>query len=376
VNFNFSKDQIILRKSAREFIKKEVPASLVRELIVDEKGYSSKVWKKMAELGWLGIAIDEEFGGIGADFMDLAILFEELGRGAVPSPFFSTVLLGGFLLQNHASEELKNKYLPKIVEGESIITAAISGEKGFYGKNQVGITAKKSNENYLLNGSVLFVSYANVSDMIICAAKMDSDNTDITLFAVDGKTKGLTATPLKTIFGNYIDYSITLENVIVSPEMIIGEQCKGWECIEKIWPLIIAAQSCECVGGMQKVMDMTRDYLNGRIQFGKPLSALQIVQHMCVDMFTKVETSKLTAHSAAWSISNGEIDSENEAAIAKSWCAEAYKDVTKIAHQVTGAIGFTEEYDLHLYTKSAKKLELLFGDGAYQRKVVADKLGL
>ena len=375
MNFNFSKDQIILRKSAREFIKKEVPASLVRELIVDEKGYSSKVWKKMAELGWLGIAIDEEFGGIGADFMDLAILFEELGRGAVPSPFFSTVLLGGFLLQNHASEELKNRYLPNIVEGESIITAAISGEKGFYGRNQVGITAKKSNENYLLNGSVLFVSYANVSDMIICAAKMDSDNTDITLFAVDGKIKGLTATPLKTIFGNYIDYSITLENVMVSPEMIIGEQCKGWDYIEKIWPLIIAAQSCECVGGMQKVMDMTRDYLNGRIQFGKPLSALQIVQHMCVDMFAKVETSKLTAHSAAWSISEG-LDSENEAAIAKSWCAEAYKDVTKIAHQVTGAIGFTEEYDLHLYTKSAKKLELLFGDGAYQRKMVADKLGL
>ncbi len=375
MNFNFSKDQIILRKSAREFIKKEIPASLVRELIVDEKGYSSKVWKKMAELGWLGIAIDEEFGGIGADFMDLAILFEELGRGAVPSPFFSTVLLGGFLLQNHASEELKNRYLPKIVEGKSIITAAISGEKGFYGKNQVGITAKKSNESYLLNGSVLFVSYANVSDMIICAAKMDSDNTDITLFAVDGKVKGLTAKPLKTIFGNHIDYSITLDNVMVSPEMIIGEKCKGWDYIKKIWPLIIAAQSCECVGGMQKVMDMTRDYLNGRIQFGKPLSALQIVQHMCVDMFTKVETSKLTAHSAAWSISEG-LDSENEAAIAKSWCAEAYKDVTKIAHQVTGAIGFTEEYDLHLYTKSAKKLELLFGDGAYQRKVVADKLGL
>ncbi len=375
MNFNFSKDQIILRKSAREFIKKEIPASLVRELLVDEKGYSPKVWEKMAELGWLGIAIDEEFGGIGADFMDLAILFEELGRGAVPSPFFSTVLLGGFLLQNHASEELKNRYLPKIVEGKSIITAAISDEKGFYGKNHVGITAKNSNGSYLLSGSVLFVSHANVSDMIICAAKMDSNNTGITLFAVDRKAKGLTATPLKTIFGNYIDYSIALDNVMVSPEMIIGEECKGWDYIEKIWPLIITAQSCECVGGMQKVMDMTRDYLNGRIQFGKPLSALQIVQHMSVDMFTKVETSKLTAHSAAWSISEG-LDSENEAAIAKSWCAEAYKDVTKIAHQVTGAIGFTEEYDLHLYTKSAKKLELLFGDGAYQRKVVADKLGL
>ncbi len=360
MDFNLTKEQIILSKSAKEFIKKEVPASLIRELLVDGKGYSPKVWKKMAELGWLGIIIDEEFGGIGGSFIDLAILFEEIGRGAVPSPFFSTVLASGFLIQSFGSNELKNKYLPDIVDGKSILTPAITGKNGFYGKNNIELTAKKTDDSYLLNGSAFFVSYAHIADIIICAAKMESNNDDITLFAVDGKAKGLVTTPLKTIFGDGIDSLISLKDVAVSADMIIGEPGKGWDYIEKLWPLIITAQSCECLGGMRKVMNMTRDYVNGRFQFGKPLSALQIVQHMCVDMFIKVETSKLAAYSAAWSISEG-VESEAEAAIAKSWCSEAYKEVTKIAHQVTGAIGFTEEYDLHLYTKSVKYLELLFG---------------
>ena len=155
----------------------------------------------------------------------------------------------------------------------------------------------------------------------------------------------------------------------------MGEIGKGWGYIEKIWPKISAILSCECVGGMSKVVEMTTNYVNERVQFGKPLAALQVVQHMCVDMSMKAETSRHAAHYAAWRVSEGH-ESEKDAAAAKAWCGESYKDVTKIAHQVTGGMGFTEDYDLHLYTKHAKKLELLFGNEAFHRSIVADDLGL
>jgi len=377
MDYNFNKEQKILSKTAREFLKKEAPTTLVQDLLTDKKGYSPLIWDKISELGWLGLVFNEEYGGIGGNFLDIAILFEEIGRSVLPSPFFSTIILSGLLIQDCGSNEIKNKYLPLISDGKCISTLAFVGKKGIYGQNEIDLHATETNDGYVLNGSALFVPYAHVADMIICAANMTSENNKTTLFMIDSKTDGLNITLLKTISGDCMDCMINLNNVKVSRDQIVGSQGMGWDQIEKLWPRIIAAQSCECVGGMQRVMEMTRDYVNSRIQFGKPLGALQVVQHMCVDMAMKAEVSRHAAYAAAWSISEGlESESENEAAIAKSWCSEAYKDVVAIAHQLTGAIGFTEEFDLHLYTKNAKKLEIFFGDGAYQRNKVADHLGL
>nr|HID58274.1 acyl-CoA dehydrogenase [Desulfobacterales bacterium] len=376
MDINFNEDQRMLMDTARRFFEKEAPKSLVRELVKDENGYSPEVWKKMSELGWLGLPFDEEYGGYGGSFLDLAVLLEEMGRAVVPTPFFSTVILSGLLIQDYGTTELKKEYIPRIVEGECISTLAFVGKTGSYSKREIGLEAEPVGASYSLNGSAFFVPYAHVADMIICAARMPSTNgADVTLFVVNGKTEGLEAIPLRTISGYGSEGVVNLKDVDVSPDHIIGEVGKGWEYIKKLWPRVAAALSCECVGGMNKVIEMTVNHVNERIQFGRPLSAFQVVQHMCVDMFMKAETSRYAAYYAAWLTSEG-LECEKEAAIAKAWCGEAFKEVTKIAHQVTGAIGFTEEYDLHLYTRYAKKLELLFGDGAFHRSVVADKLGL
>ncbi|MDO8785121.1 MAG: acyl-CoA dehydrogenase, partial [Syntrophales bacterium] len=291
-------------------------------------------------------------------------------------PFFSTVILSGLLLQDSGSEELKQKYLPRIAEGKCISTLALVGKSGVYSKAEVGLEAKAAGEHYLISGTASFVPYAHVADNIICAARTSSANGEgVTLFIVAGKTEGIEIIPLKTIAGEGIDCVVNMRDVKVSPEQIVGQPGKGWECVERLWPRIAVALSCECVGGMKKVMELTIAHVNERVQFGKPLATLQAVQHMCAEMFIKAETSRHCAYHAAWLISEG-LDCEKEAAIAKSWCGEAFKDLTKIAHQLTGGIGFTEEFDLHLYTKNAKKLELFFGDGVFHRNVVAGRVGL
>ena len=376
MDLNWNEDQRIIIETARKFFEKETPAALVRELMKDEKGYSPEIWKKMSELGWPAFAFDEAYGGLGGSFLDLAVLFEEMGRAAVPTPFFSTVVLSGFLLQGCGSADIKKTYLPKIAEGECISTLAFLGKSGIYSRSAIGLEAESVAEGYRLNGTAFFVPYAHVADQILCAAKMTSADSDsITLFLVDAKSAGLEVIPLKTISGDGIECLVNLKGVTVTPSRMVGEMGKGWSYIQELWPKISAILSCECIGGMNKVIEMTINHVNERVQFGQPLSAFQIVQHMCVDMSIKAETSRNAAYYAVWLISEG-LECEKEAAVAKAWCGEAYKDVTKIAHQVTGAIGFTEEYDLHLYTRQAKKLELLFGNEAFHRNIVADKLKL
>ena len=374
MDLNFDEGQQILSETARKFFEKEVPKTLIRELLVDEKGYSPEIWKKMSELGWIGLAFDEKYGGYGGKFIDIAIIFEEMGRAVMPSPFFTTVILSGLLIQEFASDEIKNEIIPKIVEGEYISTLALTGKTGLYSKNEITLEANPTGNGYLLNGSSFFVPYAHVADKIICAAKMPQKE-EVSLFIVDGKAKGLEALQLKTINGDGIDCVVNMKDVEVASDQIIGEIGKGWECIENHWPKIATALSCECVGGMSQVVEMTVQYVNERIQFGKPLGTLQAIQHICADMHMKSETSRYAAYYAAWNVSEG-LECKNDSAIAKSWCGGSYKDVTKLAHQVTGGIGFTEEYDLQLFSRNAKKLELFFGDVSFHRSIVADNLGL
>ncbi|MEE4352856.1 MAG: acyl-CoA dehydrogenase family protein [Desulfatiglans sp.] len=376
MDYTFDEEQIMLVDTARKFFEKKAPPAVLRELLAEEKGYLPDVWTEMGELGWTGLVFSEEYGGYEARFVDLAVIFEEMGRAAFQSPFFATVVLSGLLIQDSGTEDIKNIYLPKIAGGGYISTLALVGQAGHYHKDDVAFEAEPVDGGYRISGTSIFVPYAHVADNIICAAKTPSVGPGaMTLFAVDAKSPGVETKPMKTVAGDGNECVVRIKDVDVSKAQIIGEAGKGWESIENLLPRISALLSCECLGGMDKVVEMTVNHVNERIQFGKPLSAFQAVQHMMADMSCKTETSRHVAHYAAWRISEG-IESEKEAATAKAYCGEAFKDVTKLAHQVSGGIGFTEEYDLHLYTRNAKKLELLFGNGSFHRNRVADKLGL
>ena len=371
MNYDYTKEQKMYKESAKTFFKKEWTLELLRDVIKKE-GYSREHLNKMADLGWLGMLIDEQYGGIGGSFMDLCPIIEEMGRALFPSPFFANAVMGASILSEAASEEIKNKILPAIADGDVNITLAITETADGWYEDKILMTADKQGQNYILNGSKLFVPFADVSDYIICCAR-DTSLNKTSLFLVDSKAKGVKIEPIDTF--SIDKYSkVLFEDVQVSPKDIIGQSGSGFRIIEKLMPMFVASRCIEITGGLQQVLDITVKWVKDRHQFGKPIGNFQVIQHQCAEMAIDVETSKFISYLAAWEISEN-LDGKKDVSMAKAWSGDAFQRVTACALQAHGAMGFTEEYDLHFYYKQAKSLQLMYGGSTFHKKIVAKELG-
>lgn len=370
MDFNINKEQKMYKNSARTFFKKEWSFDLLREL-VEEGGFSRKLWKKIAELGWLGLLIDEEYGGFSASFMDICIIMEEMGRCLFPCPYLATAVVGASILSKEADDSIKKKLLPAIADGNAIITYAFDGAYN-RSKKKYRLKMNKHGDEFLLNGSAMFVPYAAISDYIICRAFDDSGSSG-SLFLVDLKANGLSCEKIPS-FSVDSYYKLFFENVRVSAEKIIGDIGQGSKIVERMMPKLLTACCVEMVGGLDRVLEITVQYLKERKQFNKPLGALQVMQHKCADMAIDLSASKFITYQAAWKLSEG-IPCIKDVAMAKAYTGDAYQRVTASAMQAHGAIGFTEEYDLHYYYKQAKSLQLMYGGGSWHRNVVAREMG-
>jgi len=376
VDPRLSEEQEILRKSARDFLTEKCPKSLVREMEKDEKGYSPELWQEIADLGWMGLSFPEEYGGGGMSFLDLAILLEEMGRALFPGPFFSTVILGGLPILDAGSDEQKQKYLPDIISGEAILTLALTEAGGKYDASSVKTKATADNNGYVINGTKLFIHDANVADYILCVARTDEKSKaedGITIFIVDARSPGISNTVLKTIARDK-QCEVVFKDVKVPGENILGKLNQGWGEVQKIIERAAIAKSCEMLGGMEMVLDMTVAYVKERVQFDVPVGVFQAIQHHCVYMLVEVEGSRATAYEAAWRISTGRPYS-SEAAITKAWVSDAYQRVVALGTQSHGGVSIMEDHDMPLYYRRAKAAELAFGDARFHRKTVARKLG-
>lgn len=375
MDFALTKDQKMYQKAAREFLVKECSMETVRDILQEEKGYSPVIWKKISELEWLSILIDEKYDGLGGSFLDLCPILEEIGRAVFPSPFFATVIMGGNILSEEADEETKSKLLPSIANGNTIVTIAIEETEEEWSKDAIRCKAQKQGDNYVIEGTKLFVPFAAASDYIICCARPDDLNANgISLFLIDANDDRIDFTPIPS-FSTEKYYQVHFKKVKVSQKSIIGTPGQGWEAIERLQSIMTAARCIEMVGGMQKVLEMTVAFVKERKQFGVPIGSQQAIQHYCAEIAIDVETSKFMAYQAAWKISNKQ-PCRAEVSMAKAWCGDAYQRVTALALQAHGATGFTEEYDLHLFYKQAKSLQLMSGGSSYHRKVVAQEMGL
>jgi alkylation response protein AidB-like acyl-CoA dehydrogenase len=376
VDPRLSEEQEILRKSARDFLTEKCPKTLVREMERDEKGYSPELWKEMADLGWMGLAFPEEYGGGGMSFLDLAILLEEMGRALLPGPFFSTVILGGLPILDIGTDAQKKKYLPDIISGKAIFTMALTEASGKYNAASVKVKATAENGNYIINGTKLFIHDAYVADYFLLVARTDEKSKGedgITIFIVDAKSPGISKTVLDTIARDK-QCEVVFKNVKVPKENILGKLNQGWGEVQKIIERAAIAKSCEMLGGMEMVLDMTVPYVKERVQFDVPVGVFQAIQHHCVYMLVEVEGSKATAYEAAWRISTGRPYSD-EAAITKAWVSDAYQRVVALGTQAHGGVSIIEDHDMPLYFRRAKAAELAFGDARFHRKTVARKLG-
>ena len=377
MDLGLSEEQEMLKKSARDFLQKECPKRLVRQLDDSDEGYSVELWRRMAELGWMGLAFPEKYGGSGRSFLDLAVLLEEMGYNIVPGPFFPTVVLGGLAILMAGSEEQKTEFLPRVARGEIILTLALTEPSASYDAVSVKTKAIARDGEYVIKGTKLFVLNANTADYIVCIARTE-ETTDpedgITAFIVDAKDRGLTCTLLKTLARDK-QCEVVFDDVTVSEKNVLGKKDEGWPIVRDILQKAAVAKCAEMVGGAQAALDMAVDYDKERVQFGRPIGSFQAIQHYCANMAMDVSGSRFVTYKAAWKLSE-DIPAAFDAAIAKAWVSEAYGRVALLAHQIFGAIGFTMDHDIHLYYRQAKAAEIIFGGGDFHRAIVAQELGL
>ncbi len=377
MDFTLSEEQEMVRKSARDFLTDKCPKTYVKQMETDEKGYSPALWKEMAELGWQGLALPEKYGGSGMEFLDLAILQEEMGRACLPGPFFATVILGAMTILEFGDDKQKSTYLPAIAAGKNIVTMALNEADGLYEAGSMAVKAVADKNDYVINGTKFFVPDANVADYILCVTRTSDENDKkkgITIFIVPAKDSGIKCTLLRTITGDKL-CEVTFSNVKVSKDNVLGGIGEGWPIVEKVIERAAIIKCCDTVGVLQKVLEMTLDYAKERKQFDKTIGTFQIIQHYLADMVTCVDGARFVAYQAAWRMSKG-LPSIRETAIAKAWSAEAYEWVITKAHQIFGAIGVTIDHDLHFYTTRGKTAQLSYGDADFWREPVAKSMGL
>ena len=371
MDYGLSEQQEMLKKTSRDFLATECPKTLVRQMVSDEKGYPPELWHKMAELGWMGLAFPEKYGGTGGSFLDLAVLLEEMGRACLPAPFFSTVVLAGMTILEAGNETQKQELLPKIAEGKLIVALALTEPGGGYSADKVTVEAVADGNNYVISGTKLFVPDAHVADYIICVAKTTGG---VTLFLVDSESSGISYTILKTIAGDK-QFEVVFDKVKVPKENILGKEGQGHIQLQEVLRKATVAKCAEMLGGAQQVLEMTVDYVKDRKQFGVPVGTFQAVQHHCANMLTDIDTSRFVTYQAAWKISQG-LPYAKDAAMAKAWVSDAYKRVTKLGHQSMGGVSLMEDHDMPLYSKRAKSAELTLGDADFHREALAQALGL
>lgn len=377
MDLDFTEEQDMLRNSARDFLSTECDKATVRKIEESDEGYSPEIWSKMAELGWQGLMIPEEYDGMGMGLMDLVVIFEEIGRNVLPSPFLATVVLGTSPIVEAGTEDQKKEILPRVVTGEAILTLALTEPSVGYSADCVELKAESKGDIFVLNGTKLFVEFASASDYMVVVARTKSGGNPedgITLFLVDSKSPGIKIEPFVTT-GMDKQCEVVFDNVSVPGASIIGELDKGWPIVAKTLENATIAKCAEMVGGMQAVLDMSVAYAKERVQYGRPIGSYQAIQHMLADMFIRVIMSKNILYEAAWMVSEG-LPATGKLATAKGFCNEAYKKVTVDGVEVHGAIGTTRDHDMGLYYRRAIVADSTFGDTESQREAVAIQLGL
>ncbi len=358
VDFGLNEEQEMMQALAKDFLAAEYPDKVLKAMVKDEKGYTPELWKKMQEMNLMGLSLPEQYGGVG-DFLDLIIVLEEMGKSCFLTPYFSTVVLAAGAVMEASRKEQRKEYLSAIAEGKKIATVAVTEASGKYTADAIKTNAKQLGQDYIINGNKLFVTDAQNADTIIVAARTSEPEDGITLFIVPSDAFGLTITPLKSISGDK-QAEVKLQNVKVPADNVLGEVNKGWGYLERVLQRANTARCAEMVGMSEQALKLTLDYAKERIAFGHPIGAFQAIQHRCADMLIDIDGSKFATWQAAWRINTG-MPAAKEVAVAKAWTSEACRRVMVSAHQIHGAIGFTEDHILHYYTKRTRSYEFSFG---------------
>ena len=369
MDFALTSEQALLQRTARDVLGAIAPMAHVRAMLTDERGTTDAVWRQLVELGWLGMAFDEAYGGAGLGMLELAIVLHEMGRVAMPGQFLSTVLAGRLLM--HAGNEAQRaRWLPSICEGSRLATVALLESSTHCDFEGVTAVARPDSGGVTLAGSKLFVPDAHVADLVVCALRRADDGEPV-LLVVEPRTAKIRSLP--SVDGTRKIFALDLDDVRVSEEHVLaGDAATALAAFLDEGRVALAA---DMAGGAERVLEMTVEHVKTRQQFGRPIGGFQAVQHACADMMVAVECAKAATTYAAWALAERADDAAIAAATAKATAGDAYRQVTAKAVQLHGGIGFTWEHDLHIYYKRAMSGEVTFGDATWSRELVAERLG-
>lgn len=369
MNFDFSDDQKQLRDTARKFLAEKCPPKAVRAVVDGKAPYDRELWKGLAEMGFLGVAIPENYGGTGAGHLELCVIAEEMGRALAPVPFSSTVYLAAEALLLAGSEAQKQKWLPLIASGEAIGTLALFEGKG----NPSPAAIKLAVSNGTLDGVKKPVADGAVADFAIVAACTASAGreTDISLFLVDMKAGGVEVKPLANIDPSHGQAEVTFKKCKAEP---LGAAGEGWSIVSQVLDRAAVLLAFEQVGGADRALEMGRDYALDRIAFGRPIGSFQAIKHMLADMYVSATLARSNCYYGAWALSTNAGELPEAAAAARVSATQAFQHCAKNNIQVHGGMGFTWEFDCHLYYRRANATALSLGSMSYWEDALIDRM--
>jgi len=367
MNFSFSDDQVLLRNSVRAALDVQCTSAHVRAMMDDGTGYGEALWGEMAKLGWLGLPFAEEYGGAGLGLVELCLVLEEMGRAAYPGPYVSSVVLGGLGLVLGGTAAQKERWLSAIASGTARLSAALVEESLDWDPASTATTATRTADGWRLSGVKRFVPWAHVADAVLVPARAPEG---VSLFLVDPRAPGVSLAPMVGIDLANRWSEMTLRDVVVTADAVVGPPAGAGSLLESLLRRAAVCASAEMLGAARRCLDMSVAYAKVREQFGQPIGSFQAIRHKCAEMLLGVENAHAAVYYAAWALNAGAEDAAVAASVCKAYVSETARRVCGEAIQAHGGIGFTWEYDLHLYFKRAKALEPLFGDAEYHRELI------
>jgi alkylation response protein AidB-like acyl-CoA dehydrogenase len=372
LDLDFDQEQELLRQTARDVLARHSPLEVVRQMEDDPVGYPAALWTQLGELDLIGLLLPEEYGGSGMSLIEGVALYEELGRALAPTPHFVSAVLSGGVLAAAGSEAQKEQWLRPLASGEAIVTPAwLEPENGFSPRG-VQTTAAASGDGFVLNGLKRHVLFASSADRLVVLARTGEAAEAVDLFLVDPTASGVTLRQQFSIASD-TQYEVTLTDVVVSEENRIGAAGSGWATWQEVLEPALVLLGAQAVGGARYALEITVQYAKDRHQFDKPLGAFQALAHYLADAVTNLDGAEQLVHEAAWAGATGR-SLESLAPMAKLFACSTFRDITAMAQQIFGGIGFTLDFDIQLYFRRAKQQQLMWANDRVLEDAVAATL--
>jgi alkylation response protein AidB-like acyl-CoA dehydrogenase len=371
MNFSLTDEQQLLRESAAAFVRDNSSLRRIRALrdSKDADGFSRDLWKQMAELGWLGIVFPETHGGLDLGHKELGLVLEELGKGLMPEPLLSTVLLGGAAVWLGGSAAQRESVLSRLIAGDQLLALAYQELHSRYDLNHVATRAERAGDGWRLSGEKCMVLDGHTADRLVVSARSSGSERErdgITLFLLDAHAPGITVSRQWTLDSRNAAI-IRFEGTPAAPADVLGPVGGGAALLADVIDRATAGLCAEMLGNMEAAFSMTLDYLKTRQQFGSPIGSFQALKHRAAVMFTELELARSATLAALMAIDESNPRSAEFVSVAKARCSDTFMLIANEGVQMHGGIGMTDEHDIGFFLKRARAAEITFGDAAHHR---------